>query len=137
VDSCLLAHKQLMKCLMDKPGAFRKQGLGIIKGEKMEHVAPSYKNVPYLMKDLFNYLRKTDEIELIKSCFFHYEMEFIHPFVYGNGQMGRLWQTIILQEKHPVFEFSPFETLNNTDQESYYKALADSDKSGHSTPFIH
>ena len=50
--------------------------------------------------------------------------------------MGRLWQTLILMEKYPVFEFLPFETLISNDQEKYYKALAVSDKSGKSTKFI-
>ena len=89
-----------------------------------------------LMKDLFEYLKKSDEIELVKSCVFHYEMEFIHPFLDGNGRMGRLWQTLILMEKYPIFEFLPFETLISNDQEKYYKALAESDKSGKSTKFI-
>lgn len=42
------------------------------------------------MKDLFEYLKKSDEIELFKSCVFHYEMEFIHPFLDGNGRMGTI-----------------------------------------------
>ena len=50
--------------------------------------------------------------------------------------MGRLWQTLILMEKYPIFEFLPFETLISNDQEKYYKALAESDKSGKSTSFI-
>ena len=134
--SFLKAHKDLMDGLIEKPGTYRKQSVGIVKGSKVEHLAPPFENVPYLMKDLFEYLKKSDEIELIKSCVFHYEMEFIHPFLDGNGRMGRLWQTLILMEKYPIFEFLPFETLISKDQEKYYKALADSDKSGKSTTFI-
>ena len=88
------------------------------------------------MKDLFAYLKNEEEIELIKSCVFHYEMEFIHPFLDGNGRMGRLWQTLILLKKYPVFAFLPLETLISNNQEKYYKALSNSDKSGESTIFI-
>ncbi|EAQ40114.2 Fic protein family [Dokdonia sp. MED134] len=134
--SFLKAHKALMEGLIEKSGTYRKQGVGIVKGSKVEHLAPPFENVSYLMKDLFEYLKKSDEIELIKSCVFHYEMEFIHPFLDGNGRMGRLWQTLILMEKYPIFEFLPFETLISKDQEKYYKALAESDNAGKSTAFI-
>ncbi|MEO5788355.1 Fic family protein [Gelidibacter sp.] len=134
--SFLKAHLHLMEGLIENPGKYRKQGVGIVKGSKVEHMAPPSDNVPFLMKDLFEYLKNEDEIELIKSCVFHYEMEFIHPFLDGNGRMGRLWQTLILMEKYPVFEFLPFETLISNDQEKYYRALSESDKSGQSTKFI-
>ncbi|TXD53086.1 Fic family protein [Polaribacter sp. IC063] len=134
--SFLKAHQNLMENLIEDPGKYRKQRVGIVKGSKIEHVASPFGNLPYLMKDLFEYLKKSDEIELIKSCVFHYEMEFIHPFLDGNGRMGRLWQTLILMEKYPIFEFLPFETLISNDQEKYYKALAESDKAGKSTKFI-
>jgi len=134
--SFLEAHSSLMNNLVENAGKYRKQGVGIVKGSKVEHLAPPYENVPYLMKDLFQYLKKSEEIELIKSCVFHYEMEFIHPFLDGNGRMGRLWQTLILMRKYPVFEYIPFETLISKDQEKYYRALSESDKSGKSTKFI-
>ena len=134
--SFLKAHQQLMTGLITKPGEYRKQAVGIVKGAKMEHVAPPHKNVPYFMKDLFKYLKNPDELTLIKSCVFHYEMEFIHPFLDGNGRMGRLWQTLILMSEYPIFEFLPFETLINKTQKNYYKSLAISDKSGNSTSFI-
>ncbi len=132
----LKAHKFLMKGLINKPGHYRNQGVGIVKGDKIEHIAPPYKNVPYLMKELFKYLKDESELSLIKSCVFHYEMEFIHPFIDGNGRMGRLWQTIILRDKYPVFEFIPLETLISKSQKEYYQALALSDSKGKSTYFI-
>jgi len=134
--SFLKAHKDLMSNLIQNAGKYRTQGVGIVKGTIVEHVAPPFENVPYLMKELFEYLKNPNEIELIKSCVFHYEMEFIHPFLDGNGRMGRLWQTMILMRKYPVFEYLPFETLISKDQENYYKALSESDKSGKSTKFI-
>ena len=134
--SFIKAHKLLMKGLIDKPGKYRTQSVGIVKGTKVEHLAPPYENLPFLMKDLFDYLKKSDDPNLVKSCVFHYEMEFIHPFIDGNGRMGRIWQTLILMEKYPVFEFLPFETLISKNQKDYYNALSISDKFGNSTAFI-
>lgn len=132
----LKAHSALMNGLIQNAGKYRNQSVGIVKGNNIEHVAPPFQNVPYLMKDLFAYLRSDDELTLIKSCVFHYEMEFIHPFTDGNGRMGRLWQTVILLKDYPVFEFLPFETLISVTQDEYYKSLSMSDKLGKSTPFI-
>jgi Fic family protein len=132
----LKAHAALMKGLLDPVGKYRNQSVGIVKGDKLEHLAPPFQNVPYLMKELFGYLKDDDELTLIKSCVFHYEMEFIHPFLDGNGRMGRLWQTVILLQDFPVFEFLPFEKLISESQIDYYQSLSLSDKLGKSTPFI-
>lgn len=102
----------------------------------MEHIAPPYENVPFLMKELFDYLKDKSELPLIKSCVFHYEVEFIHPFIDGNGRMGRLWQTLILMDEYPIFEFLPFETLISKNQAEYYGVLSNSDKDGKSTKFV-
>ena len=134
--SFLKAHLELMNGLIESAGKYRKQAVGIVKGTIVEHVAPPFENVPHLMKDLFEYLKDSDELTLLKSCVFHYEMEFIHPFLDGNGRMGRLWQTLILMAEYPVFELLPFETLISKTQDEYYKSLALSDKSGKSTYFI-
>ena len=134
--SFLKAHKVLMNGLIQSPGKYRTKGVGIVKGNIVEHIAPPAENVPYLMKDLFEYLKDSEELTLIKSCVFHYEMEFIHPFIDGNGRMGRLWQTLILMSEYPVFEFLPFETLISQTQNEYYNSLAMCDKLGKSTIFI-
>ena len=88
------------------------------------------------MKDLFAYVQDDQDLPLIKSCVFHYEMEFIHPFEDGNGRMGRLWQTRLLMDVHPIFEFVPVEECIRHHQKEYYKALSDSDQEGKSTLFI-
>ncbi len=130
------AHGILMKGLIDDEGKLRTKNVGIIKGSKVAHVAPSGDMVKGLLNDLFGYLKQDKDVLLIKSCVFHYEFEFIHPFLDGNGRMGRLWQTLILMQQYPVFEFLPVEILIKENQEEYYKVLSLSDKSGHSTPFI-
>ena len=134
--SFLKAHRLLMEGLIDKPGKYRTQEVAIVKGKRIEHVAPPFEMVPFLMDELFDYLKNENELTLIKSCVFHYETEFIHPFLDGNGRMGRLWQSLILMEEYPLFEFLSFETLISATQKEYYKALALSDKSGNSSPFI-
>ncbi|NVJ64235.1 MAG: Fic family protein [Flavobacteriaceae bacterium] len=126
----------LMKGLIENEGKLRVKNVGIVQGSKIKHLAPDGSMVKGLMNDLFSYLKNDNELILIKSCVFHYEFEFIHPFIDGNGRMGRLWQTLILMQKYPVFEFIPVEHLIKINQEEYYKVLEQSDNSGESTLFI-
>lgn len=136
LESLCKAHKLLMDGLIDNPGQLRKTAVGIIKGEDITHIAPPGERVYTLMRDLFDYLKKDKDLLLIKSCVFHYEFEFIHPFIDGNGRMGRLWQTMILREYSKVFEFLPVETLIKERQQDYYSVLGRSDNQGSSTSFI-
>ena len=108
-----------MTNLIENSGKYRTKGVGIVKGSKVEHIALPYQNVPFLIKDLFQYLKDKSEISLIKSCVFRDEMEFIHPFMDCNGRMGRLWQTVILMDECAVFEYLPFETLLSKNQTEY------------------
>ncbi len=132
----LSAHKMMMKGLIKSAGKFRTGQVGIVKGSKVAHLAPPGSLVNGLTKDLISYLKTHNDPELIKSCVFHYELEFIHPFEDGNGRMGRLWQTLILKEKNPVFEYLPIEHLIKSRQEDYYKSLSMADKAGNASPFI-
>ena len=130
------AHKTLMHGLIENPGKIRTKPVGIVKGAIITHIAPPGDIVKSLVKDLFDYLKKEKDLILIKSCVFHYEIEFIHPFMDGNGRMGRLWQTVILKEYSPVFEFLSIESLIKARQSEYYRILGESDNKGNSTGFI-
>lgn len=136
LDSLCKAHKILMNDLLDNAGQLRRTSVGIVKGAEIAHLAPSGEMVYPLLKDLFGYLKNDNDLLLIKSCVFHYELEFIHPFLDGNGRIGRLWQTLILKEYSPVFEFLPIETLVKERQQDYYNSLGKSDSQGSSTIFI-
>ena len=130
------AHETLMHGLVENPGKIRTKSVGIIKGATITHIAPPGDIVKSLVKDLFDYLKKGKDLILIKSCVFHYEIEFIHPFMDGNGRMGRFWQTVILRQYSPVFEFLPIESLIKARQSEYYRILGESDNKGDSTGFI-
>ena len=135
-SSFLKAHSLLMKGLIEDPGKLRSGSVGVVKGSEVMHVAPPGDRVHYLVSDLFRYLKSDRDGILLKSCVFHYEIEFIHPFKDGNGRMGRFWQTAILRSKYSVFEFLPVESIIKEKQQQYYDILSDCDKEGKSTRFI-
>lgn len=136
VQDLLLAHKTMMSGLIDQPGKFRKGGVGVFEGNKPIHIAPAAELVKTLIDDLFNWLKKADDHLLIRSCVFHYELEFIHPFVDGNGRIGRLWQSLILGQLNSVFEHLPVENIVYANQKAYYQVINKSSNLGNSSPFI-
>ena len=132
----LLAHQTMMQSLVDNPGRWRTGGVGVFGEEGCVHMAPPANRVPALMSDLFDWLKNGDDHLLIRSCVFHYEFEFIHPFVDGNGRIGRLWQSLILSRLHPLFAHLPVENMVFSNQQAYYDAITASTNAGESTPFI-
>ncbi len=132
----LTAHGILMAGLIDRPGHFRATAAGIQRGDQVVHIAPPAGQVRALINDLLAWLKTTGDHPLITACVFHYEFEFIHPFVDGNGRMGRLWQTLILSRWKPLFSLVPVESLIRDQQAGYYAALNESNQAGASTPFI-
>ena len=88
------------------------------------------------MNDLYDYLNNYDENILIKSCVFHYEFEFIHPFSDGNGRMVRLFQTCLIAREEELFYYLPVESMIKRKQQAYYDAISKSNQMGNSTAFI-
>lgn len=136
MDDLLRAHGLMMSALTDDAGHFRKGGVGVYSENGLVHMAPPAERVYPLMSDLFDWLKNADDHLLVRSCVFHYEFEFIHPFIDGNGRMGRLWQSLILSRWHPAFAHLPVENMVYSNQQAYYDAIAQSTKQGESGPFI-
>ena len=132
----LKAHGVLMAGLIDGAGGYRQQGVGVMGGKEVLHMAPPAGRVPHLMGDLFQWLQSTEHHPLVASSVFHYEFEFIHPFADGNGRMGRLWQTLILSHWNPLFLRIPVESMVYAHQQEYYQALQRSTQQGLVTPFL-
>lgn len=132
----LAAHLLMMKGLVKDAGMYRQEGVGVMSGEQVVHMAPQATRVPKLMTDLFEWLESSDVHPLVASCVFHYEFEFIHPFSDGNGRMGRLWQTLILSKWHEVFINIPVESMVYQHQDDYYLAIRQSTQQTDSAPFI-
>ena len=129
-------HKILMTSLVSDAGSYRKGQVGVFDDEKAIFMAPPADRVPALMNNLYDYLNHYDENILIKSCVFHYEFEFIHPFSDGNGRMGRLFQTCLLANEEELFYYLPVESIIKQKQQAYYDAISKSNQEGASTVFI-
>ncbi len=135
-NDLLKAHKILMANILTKAGNYRTSNVGVGGKDGVTHVAPPQDRVPELMSELFDWLKNSDEHPLIKSSIFHYEFEFIHPFIDGNGRIGRFWQSLILYKFKDMFQYIPIESIIRDRQSEYYKALEDASSVGESTPFI-
>ncbi|BCE00139.1 Fic family protein [Marinicellulosiphila megalodicopiae] len=152
-DDFLKAHQILMSGLIDDAGLYRSGNVGVMNGKTIVHMAPPAGRVNQLMSELFHWIESTDHHPLITSCVFHYEFifrtngmsswqgcqkstEFIHPFADGNGRMGRLWQTLILNKWNPIFAQLPVESMIHERQADYYQAINLSTQGTDSAPFI-
>lgn len=130
------AHAILMKDLVKEVGKYRSDGVGVFAGDSLVHMAPPAERVPQLMKELIQWTKNAKIHPLVKSCIFHYEFEFIHPYEDGNGRMGRMWQTLILYQWKSIFAWLPVETLIRERQDKYYEALGKADRDADSMVFI-
>ena len=81
-DDLLKAHSVMMQSLVGQAGCYRSGGVGVFGETGLVHLAPASERVTILMKGLFEWLRNSKDHLLIRSCVFHYEFEFIHPFIY-------------------------------------------------------
>lgn len=88
------------------------------------------------MDGLFAYLRESDDSPLLKSVRFHFEFLNIHPFGDGNGRTARLWQTRLLMEYHPSFEFIDVESMIFEHRPEYFARIRAAQDSGNSACFV-
>lgn len=136
VDDLLKAHKTMMNGLIPGNGRFRSGDVSVFDGDVVVHMAPPANLVPGQIHDLFAWYQNSKMHPLIKSAIFHYEFEFIHPFVDGNGRMGRMWHSLLLGQWKELFYWLPIEELIRTRQKEYYDALGKSDKETDSSAFV-
>ncbi|GAU78672.1 Fic family protein [Fusibacter sp. 3D3] len=136
INSLLAAHKILMNDLTKEAGRFRSGSVGVFAGEQLVHMAPPAILVPEQIEALIQWVKLSEAHPLVKSCVFHYEFEFIHPFSDGNGRMGRMWQTLILYNWKKIFGWLPVESLIKERQDQYYEVLGICDKVADSGKFI-
>lgn len=86
------------------PGEFRHSqnwiGAAGCNLQNARYIPPSVEDMIQAMSDLEKYINGDDELDvLIRAGLIHYQFETIHPFLDGNGRIGRLLITLFLMEK--------------------------------------
>lgn len=138
VDDLKKLHGVMTFLTVQESGMFRTHNEGVFNGDRCIYMAPPPHLVPTQMQSLFDWMiQSREEVHpLILSSVFHYEFVFIHPFSDGNGRMARLWQTALLTEWNPVFQYLPLESRIHEFQDDYYEAIARCHMAGNSDAFI-
>ena len=131
-------HGIMTYLTVQESGVFRRHNEGVFKGDQCIFMAPPPHLVPEQMQALFDWMNaaKGEVHPLILSSVFHYEFMFIHPFSDGNGRMARLWQTALLSEWNPIFQYLPLESRIQEFQDGYYEAIAACHGAGCADAFI-
>ena len=137
-DDLLKAHSIMMRGLTDESGMFRTRSVGVVDSSSGQviHFGTLPQYVPNAISELLTWLKDTSLHPVISSSIFHYEFEVIHPFIDGNGRIGRLWHTLILSKWNSLFAWLPVESIIHKKQEDYYKAINQSNSDGNSTVFV-
>lgn len=111
-------------------GSYRKVQV-FIRG--VNWTPPSPEDVPNDMKDLLIwYSKNKDKVHpLVTAIYFHIGFEIVHPFIDGNGRVGRLLLNFILHKNG-----YPMVNIPNKEKNRYYKALQEAQMKGNLRPFI-
>ncbi|MCD7784635.1 MAG: Fic family protein [Oscillospiraceae bacterium] len=137
IDDLVKAHGVMMRGLISECRMFRTKPVGVVdKDGNIVHFGTLPQYVPEAVSNLLDWAENSGIDPIILGCVVHYELELIHPFLDGNGRIGRLWHTLILSKYNPLFAWLPVESVVHDRQVEYYEAINQSNVEGESTEFI-
>lgn len=119
-------HKIVMDNLTAEKGVFRNEMGAIFNMAGVAvYVSPSPKEIPALINKLLEYSNSDfEKFPIVNAFISHLIFEKIHPFLDGNGRVGRLLVFLILKFKKQGFEISiPFEEYLDLHKDEYYYHL--------------
>lgn len=128
----LTLHQMVMNNLVEKPslGKFRTEVSAIFNAASIAiYMPPTPRKIPSLIHKLLKFVTASKEqFTPIKACLAHYTFEKIHPFLDGNGRVGRLFlQAVLYKEGYGMKGLAIIEEYLDNHRSAYYQTLETSE----------
>jgi len=120
-------HSIILNDRLTERGLYRQVAVRILGST---HIPPNPLKIPVLVQEMIADYEQSDDHPVKRIAKFHIQFECIHPFIDGNGRVGRLLANLeLMKAGYPPVD------IKFTDRKEYYDSLSEYDRTGKTERF--
>lgn len=139
-DDILELHRRLMERAIGVTEGVYRTEQNWIGAEHVDdgvaYVPPPPAMIPELMDDLCEFINTSSTSSVVRAAIAHAQFEAIHPFVDGNGRVGRCIVSVTLRKAGGTTTIPPVSSVLLADTDNYFAALHEFQQNANPAPWM-